>query len=168
LYLSGEVEPVAKSAVGGDHGGNDGVEAERRVHANAVGDGNTNVVGTILAGNSGIDLGPVGAITSDHSILGVIDPAVVVTDAGGTQIGVDPMLAALADNGGPTQTMALLAGSPATDAGPDPEPAFPGSDFDQRGDGFARVVGGRADVGAFEVQELAVPGPLVITPRFTG
>ena len=168
LYLSGEVEPVAKSAVGGDHGGNDGVEAERRVHANTVGDGNTNVVGTILAGNSGIDLGPVGAITSDHSILGVIDPAVVVTDAGGTQIGVDPMLAALAANGGPTQTMALLAGSPATDAGPDPEPAFPGSDFDQRGDGFARVVGGRADVGAFEVQAPAVPGPLVITPRFTG
>ncbi|MDW7756051.1 MAG: choice-of-anchor Q domain-containing protein, partial [Brevefilum sp.] len=31
----------------------------------------------------------------------------------------DPMLAALADNGGPTHTMALLPGSPAIDAGDD-------------------------------------------------
>ena len=94
----------------------------------------------------------------------------MVTDAGGTQFGVDPLLDALAANGGPTLTMALLPGSPAKDAGPVPEPAFPGSEFDQRGDGFARVVDGRADVGAFEVQAAAAgaPEPVVITPKFTG
>src|SRR5206468_427787 len=52
------------------------------------------------------------------------------------------------DNGGPTQTMALLAGSPAADAGDDAgAPAY-----DQRGPGFPRVVGGAIDIGAFEAR----------------
>ena len=63
-------------------------------------------------------------------------------------IGDDPMLAPLAGNGGRTLTHALLAGSPAIDAGNN------GGGFadDQRGPGFPRVVGARADIGAFEVQ----------------
>ncbi len=60
----------------------------------------------------------------------------------------DPLLEPLADNGGPTRTHALAAGSPAIDAGnnyfDDPN--------DQRGDGYVRVADGRADIGAFEVQ----------------
>ena len=54
-------------------------------------------------------------------------------DGTGNLVGVDPELGPLADNGGPTDTMALLAGSPAINAGnPAPEPTtFPGSD--QRG-----------------------------------
>ena len=160
---------MADKSANPHHGGNDDVvQSERTAHSRAIGDGNNNLVGTILAGNQGVDLGPQGAVTSDHSILGVVDPGIVVTDAGGTQFGVDPMLAAPAANGGPTLTMALLPGSPAKDAGPLPEPAFPGSEFDQRGDGFARVVDGRADVGAFEVQApQPVPEPVVITPKFT-
>ena len=43
----------------------------------------------------------------------------------------DPLLGPLADNGGPTQTMALLPGSPAIDAGA----AGPGWTTDQRGTG---------------------------------
>lgn len=174
LYLYGDVSDVAARAAdggdGSDHGGSDGGERERKVHDRALGDGSNNLVGTILAGNSGIDLGSQGTVVSDHSILGVVGPGIVVTDAGGTQFGVDPGLGALAANGGATETMALLTGSPARDAGPLPEPAFPGSDSDQRGAGFARVVDGRADVGAFEVQVAAVPTPqpLVITPKFTG
>jgi hypothetical protein len=31
-------------------------------------------------------------------------------------------------------------------------PSFAGNEFDQRGTGFARVSGGRVDVGAFELQ----------------
>jgi hypothetical protein len=55
----------------------------------------------------------------------------------------DPLLVALADNGGPTQTMALDPASPAVDHGVDcPPPAA-----DQRG--VARV--GACDSGAFEV-----------------
>jgi predicted outer membrane repeat protein len=130
-------------------------------------------VGTIIAGNAGEDVGvynTTGTMTSDHSVLGTVDSGVTVTDAGGTQSNVtDPGLGPLADNGGPTQTQALLAGSPAIDKGPVPEPTFPGSDFDQRGTGFDRVINGVVDVGAYEVQpEAPVPAPLVITPKFTG
>jgi len=60
------------------------------------------------------------------------------------------MLGPLQDNGGPTFTHALLTGSPAIDAG---DPNFtPPPYYDQRGPGFARVVNGRIDIGAFEVQ----------------
>jgi hypothetical protein len=70
--------------------------------------------------------------------------------ATGDQINTDPMLGPLQDNGGPTLTHALLTDSPAIDAG---DPNFaPPPDFDQRGPGFPRVVNGRIDIGAFEVQ----------------
>jgi hypothetical protein len=56
----------------------------------------------------------------------------------------DPKLGPLADNGGPTLTMALLPGSPAIDAGNTSlAPAT-----DQRG--FPRPAGLAADIGAFE------------------
>ncbi len=61
---------------------------------------------------------------------------------------IDPLLGALADNGGPTLTHALLAGSPATNAGSNPDDL----EFDQRGEGFPRVIGGQIDIGALETQ----------------
>ncbi len=61
-------------------------------------------------------------------------------------LGVDPLLAPLANNGGRTLTHALLPGSPAIDAGNNAHAWA----FDQRGPGFPRVVNGRADIGAFE------------------
>jgi hypothetical protein len=70
-------------------------------------------------------------------------------------LNVDPQLGPLQDNGGPTQTMALLPGSPAIDAG---DPNFVGPPFwDQRGDGFPRISGGAVDIGAFEVQQGQIP-----------
>src|SRR5687768_12758054 len=62
------------------------------------------------------------------------------------------MLGPLADNGGPTFTHALLDGSPAINAGDPATVAGSGNtpEFDQRGTGFPRVVGGRIDMGAFE------------------
>ena len=73
----------------------------------------------------------------------------------------DPKLGALANNGGLTQTMALLAGSPAIDAGNNAlvtAPPFAGPPFtDQRGALYARVVDGngdslaQVDIGAYEV-----------------
>jgi len=53
------------------------------------------------------------------------------------------MLSALSENGGPTPTMALLAGSPARDAIPS---GFPPTD--QRG--VIRPQGPAADIGAVE------------------
>jgi len=63
----------------------------------------------------------------------------------------DPLLLPLADNGGPTQTHALAGSSPAIDAG---DNALGLAD-DQRGSGYARVAGAAADIGAFEVQQVA-------------
>lgn len=64
---------------------------------------------------------------------------------------LDPQLAPLADNGGPTLTMALLPGSPVRDAGI----FVPGStpEFDQRGE--SRRLGGALDLGAFEESTLS-------------
>ena len=62
-------------------------------------------------------------------------------------------LGALSDNGGPTKTRALGSGSLAINAG-DPAVAQSATSFDQRGEGYARVIGGRLDVGAYESQNL--------------
>jgi Divergent InlB B-repeat domain len=74
----------------------------------------------------------------------------------GTPLTADPLLGPLQDNGGPTETMAPAAGSPAIDAGD----SF-GETTDQRGDprpvdfpGIENTVGGDgADIGAFEAQQ---------------
>jgi hypothetical protein len=63
-------------------------------------------------------------------------------------ITADPMLAPLADNGGPTPTVLFYQGSPALDAGANPA-AFA---YDQRGAGFDRAVGAAPDIGAIELQ----------------
>jgi hypothetical protein len=61
----------------------------------------------------------------------------------------DPNLAALADNGGATQTMALLSGSPAIDAGDATTCASaPVNKLDQRG--VTRPQGSACDIGAYE------------------
>jgi parallel beta-helix repeat protein len=168
VYLSsGQVADVSAQ---GDHD----------VSAQAA--GTVTITGTIIAGNAdGTDdvatyylASPTAAAavtaTSDHSVLGKVNH-VTITDAGGTQSNIaNPGLGALADNGGATRTMALLTGSPAINKGPVPVPTFPGNEFDQRGEGFARVVDGTVDVGAFEVQPAAPapPPPVVILPAFTG
>jgi predicted outer membrane repeat protein len=58
----------------------------------------------------------------------------------------DPVLGPLADNGGPTETMALLAGSPAIDAGYDASC----ESTDQRG--VIRPQGPHCDIGAYEYE----------------
>ena len=79
----------------------------------------------------------------------------------------NPQLGPLADNGGPTQTHALLVGSPAIDAG-DPSVVFNPAMFDQRGAPFVRVFdgdgtgGARIDIGAYEWQTLD-PALFVVT-----
>ena len=131
----------------------------------------TTITGSIVAGNLGNDIGryddSLPVVNVSDSVLGVIQSAVTLIDGGGTQVGVtDPMLGLLVNNGGVTKTHALLAGSPAIDAGPNPVPVFDGNEFDQRGVGFARIVFGVADAGAFEVQE--APTTELLVPAFTG
>ena len=61
---------------------------------------------------------------------------------------IDANLGELQDNGGTTETLALLEDSPAIDAGSNPNHLA----TDQRGEGFDRTVGEATDIGAFEVQ----------------
>ncbi len=67
-----------------------------------------------------------------------------VFGAAGSRNGVDPLLGPLADNGGPTATMSLQAGSPGVDSGAPGAPVA----IDQRG--WSRPWGARTDVGAVE------------------
>ncbi len=80
-------------------------------------------------------------------------------------VGVDPITGALANNGGQTWTHALLAGSPAINAG-DPQGCLDGDGaligVDQRG--FARA--DRCDVGAYEANSPGTPTPSA-TPTAT-
>jgi hypothetical protein len=74
------------------------------------------------------------------------------------QINTDPQLAPLADNGGPTRTHALYAGSPAIDAVPFANCTV----IDQREAG--RPVNGICDIGAFEG---SIPKPATTEPTDT-
>ncbi|MGI0485865.1 beta strand repeat-containing protein [Pantanalinema rosaneae CENA516] len=65
------------------------------------------------------------------------------------QGGIETAIAPLANNGGSTLTHALVAGSPALNAGNNALIAT-GITTDQRGSGFSRILNGRVDIGAFE------------------
>jgi CSLREA domain-containing protein len=117
---------------------------------------------TIVAGNKVAPAAPPGTadlgfsaaipVVGDHNLIGVADPAsgALLTGVGnltGTAaLPLDPQLAPLAFNGGPTLCHRLLPTSPALGQGNN---AF-GLATDQRGPGFPRVQGARADIGSFE------------------
>src|SRR6185503_970921 len=98
--------------------------------------GNLTLASTIVANNTNGDLGTSGTTQYNATF------SFIVQSQG------DPLLGPLADNGGPTQTMALLPGSLCINAGDNT--AAPAND--QRGPGYARIVNGVVDIGAFEVQ----------------
>jgi Ca2+-binding RTX toxin-like protein len=102
-----------------------------------------------------------GDVTFDAAFSLIRDPSGVTvneTVPGSNITGQDPLLGALTNNGGPTETMALLPGSPAIDHGRTPA----GETTDQRGQkrpfdlvdiGNSAAPGADgADMGAFEVQ----------------
>ena len=154
----------------------------------AGGQPDVTITGTILTGNTGdegaaddLNTGPNSSLlaaTISDSILGVVGPLIAVTASNNidaTAPGFVLGLGALADNGGATETMALLAGSPAIDAGPATVPTFVGNGFDQRGTPYVRVYNGQSDIGAFESQPDPTPATTTtvasdetVVPTFTG
>src|SRR5690606_2982347 len=115
-------------------------------------EGEVTLHNTVVAGNHDDcwDAGPGGSMTvlGDPSVDG--DGSCGLSGASDRTV-ADPMLAPLADNGGPTATHAPLPGSPLVDTGVDAE--CPTADqrgaprpFDGDGDGTATC-----DVGAVEV-----------------
>jgi CSLREA domain-containing protein len=127
--------------------------------------GTYNLSNTIIAGNAA-PISPncenffQGPINSNGNNLignntGCTISGVKASDKIGTGASpINPLLAALANNGGSTQTMALQKGSPAIDAGNNATCAA----TDQRG--FARPEGPACDMGAYEVA-LEITGTVV-------
>ena len=95
--------------------------------------GTTTAINTIVARNNGLNCFHKGSplVSNGHNI----DDDGSCFSGGGTDLpNTDPMLGPLQDNGGPTFTMSLLAGSPALDAGDDAVLSSPYSlTTDQRG-----------------------------------
>ena len=107
-----------------------------------------------------------GGLVASHGYNLVEYPGNCPITATGDITSATALVGPLQDNGGPALpggfalwTHALLAGSPAIDAG-DSSFASPPL-FDQRGSGYARVVNGRVDIGAYEAW-LPVQLPLVL------
>lgn len=85
---------------------------------------------------------------SAYNNVGVVELGLFdLYEAGtGNQLGVDPLLGLLADNGGPTLTHLPQPGSPLFNVGDPAYPATPATD--QRGD--PRILQGRLDIGSVE------------------
>ena len=120
----------------------------------AGGAASTNTGGTTVIQNS---------IVASNSLPSCAGPitdgghVIAIPDSACPGSAVDPLLEPLSDNGGPTKTMALAAGSPAINAVPATGAGCPATD--QRG--VPRPQGVACDIGAFE---LKAPAPVTPTP----
>jgi hypothetical protein len=134
--------------------------------------GSVTLVNTLVALNSataGPDYFGVAGVGSCHNLIGDATGSTGFGASHGDLLGtaarpLDPRLGPLQDNGGPTPTLALLPGSPALEAGDNGAQSVT-EPSDQRGQGFARVVNGVIDIGAFEAQQLPLPGGSSPTPN---
>jgi hypothetical protein len=124
----------------------------------------TNTIVSDNTGPNGPDIeNAFGTVSGNQNI---IETTTGYTISGSGNINADPLLEKdglgnpfLKSNGGPTQTIQLLVGSPALDAGDNTAAINAGLTTDQRGSGFARIVDGpdpditdTVDIGAFEAQ----------------
>lgn len=111
---------------------------------------------SIVANNTSGSVGPdirSGFDSAGYNIIGNTSGVNNSTANTGDQFNVNPNVGALADNGGPTRTHALLAGSPAINAGSNALAVDQNGNplqFDQRGSCYKRIVGGTVDIGAYE------------------
>ena len=121
--------------------------------------GDLTLVNSLIAGNSGGDVvGLVNSFGSTNNLIGDGSQSQGISNgSNGNQVGnssqpINAMLGTLATNGGPTQTIALLAGSPALDGGS----GAATTDTDQRGVARGKVL----DIGAYQATatQLAVTG----------
>ena len=114
---------------------------------------------TILSGNTAVKSHPDLLIASaipagaTYSLLGTaLDTLPYNTSENHNIFSDSPGLGALAGNGGLTQTMALLSGSPAINAGSNALTPVE-TQYDQRGAGYSRIDHVTVDIGAFELHD---------------
>jgi hypothetical protein len=131
--------------------------------------GTATLTNTIVAGrtNGGDILNNNGSVSGTYNLIGDgTGQAGLVNGINGNLVGtagspINPLLALLGDYGGPTQTMALLPGSPAIDAGT----STGAPTTDQRG--VSRPQGSAPDIGAFESQGFTLTPVTGSTPQAT-
>jgi predicted outer membrane repeat protein len=143
----GEAATISFSTITGNHAtdGNGGLIFKYF----AAGTSYARFSSSIISGNAGNDIAGnshLNIASSSHNIVGIATGVTLPLDT----LSCDPQLGLLANNGGPTLTMAPAAGSCAINAGATFPPGTIASD--QRGAAFARRVGVTTDIGAIEVQ----------------
>ena len=139
--VSNNSSQLSADGIDNNGGGTLNLNSSIVANNNHPGFSNSDIRGTVSSGDFNL-------IENTSSISGSLPGTHNIT-------GIDPKLAPLADNGGPTQTHALLCESPAIDQGKKSAEAT-----DQRGSGFARSFNDPSvsnaadgtDIGAFEVQ----------------
>ena len=153
--FSNNSAPAPMSVGGGIFIHGSGTIINSTLSGNSAGDG----AGILIDADASLTLSNT-IVANSHYSSGGHDCALYNTSPTGTNnliedgsclasLSGDPQLGPLADNGGPTQTFALLAGSPAIDAGDDPTCAgSPINNLDQRG--VSRPQGTHCDIGAYE------------------
>jgi VCBS repeat-containing protein len=159
IYHNGSTLTLTNCTITGNAATNASFQPGQGVHSVRT----TNIRNTIIAGNSGDRGADVsGTFNSQgHNLIGIVGDSTGFT--GGDQLGsaaapLNARLGALADNGGRTFTHALLAGSPALDAGDNALASDANNNApatDQRGSGrFADSTGTGAnavvDIGSYE------------------
>lgn len=141
--------------------------------ADTTGGGIYNDNGSVSLGNTIVarNVGSAAAIADDaHGFFASSGHNLIGSTAGNSGFGATDitnvasddlgLAATIAVNQGPTPTLALIAGSPAVDAGDDAlavDADGTALAFDQRGSPFDRTVGTSVDIGAFESN---IPPPL--------
>ena len=120
----------------------------------------TRVSNSIVAGNTGSDvnfvLGSDNSFeSSGYNLIGTGNATPAFNQDGDIINNTDPGLAQLANNGGKTQTRALISTSPARNTGQ--------TDFTEDQRGLPRQQGGADDKGAFEFAESNLNESLVVT-----
>jgi hypothetical protein len=136
--------------------GNIGTSIQSGVVGGVYVSGNPAFINTIVAGNTNHygagDIGGPGTVSGSNNLIGTGGSGGLVNGVDGNLVGVaNPGLGPLGNHGGPTQTMALLLGSPALGAGT----AVGGITTDQQGQ---PVDFPSPDIGAYQYN----PRPFIV------
>lgn len=136
---------AANTAADGSHGIRMDGQASATIQSSILFNGSGDITGTVTS--------------AGHNVIGDAAGATIAGDPGQDRLDVDPRLGPLADHGGRTRTHSLLPASPALDWGSIPAVLadFSNLKFDQRGEGYPRVIGTAIDSGAFEYDGTAAP-----------
>ena len=128
----------------------------------------TNLINTIIAnsitriGGSGLAGDCFNTATIGTNLNNLIEDGSCSANSTGFHTGDPGLATALANNSGLTQTLALLAGSHAIDAGDDAScVASPVNNLDQRG--TTRLNGSHCDIGAYEYVDVTAPSVTTFT-----